>query len=136
MFLKILIFKMLYFSKLCPIFVGSVHNFGKSEDLMKKYLFPLYALVVWCPTWSKNLGRSPIFLIFFSVNNIKLGDQLLLMKFFETLIFKALYLLKMCPIFVGSVHNFSKSDDDIISNRCTLVVWCPTWSKNLGRTLV
>ena len=24
------------------------------------------------------------------------------------------YLLKMCPIFVGSVHNFGKSDDDII----------------------
>ena len=22
--------------------------------------------------------------------------------------------LKMCPIFVGSVHNFDKSDDDII----------------------
>ena len=26
----------------------------------------------------------------------------------------AKYFLKMCPIFVGSVHNFGKSDDDII----------------------
>ena len=25
---------------------------------MKKYLFPIDALVVWCPTWSKNLGRT------------------------------------------------------------------------------
>ena len=25
---------------------------------MKKCLFPIDALVVWCPTWSKNLGRS------------------------------------------------------------------------------
>ena len=25
---------------------------------MKRYLFPIDALVVWCPTWSKNLGRS------------------------------------------------------------------------------
>ena len=29
------------------------------------------------------------------------------MKFFETLIFKVLYLLKMCPIFIGSVQNSS-----------------------------
>ena len=25
---------------------------------MKKYLFPVDALVLWCPTWSKNLGRN------------------------------------------------------------------------------
>ena len=31
-FLKILIFKILYFLRLCPIFVGSVHNFGKSDN--------------------------------------------------------------------------------------------------------
>ena len=42
MFLKILIFKILYFLKLCPIFVGSVHNFGNYDH----------------PKWSKNLGRS------------------------------------------------------------------------------
>ena len=36
------------------------------------------------------------------------------MKFPEKLIFMLLYLLKMCPIFVGSVHNFGNSDDDII----------------------
>ena len=48
------------------------------------------------------------------VKNIWLGDQLLFMKFFENFDFKVLYLLKMCPIFVGSVHNFGKSSDDII----------------------
>ena len=36
------------------------------------------------------------------------------MRFFENLIFKILYDLKMCPIFVGSVHNFGKSDNGII----------------------
>ena len=30
--LKILIFKILNFLKLCLIFVGSVHNCGKSDD--------------------------------------------------------------------------------------------------------
>ena len=49
-----------------------------------------------------------------SVKNILLGHQLILMKFFENFDFKVLYLLKMCPIFVGSVHNFGKSDNDII----------------------
>ena len=34
--------------------------------------------------------------------------------FFKTLIFEVFYFLKMCPIFVSSVHNFGKSDDDII----------------------
>ena len=38
----------------------------------------------------------------------------LLMKFLKTLIFKVLIFLKMCPIFVGSVHNFDKSDNDKI----------------------
>ena len=46
-----MIFKILYFLKLCPIFVGSVHNFGKC-------LFPLDACMVSWPIWSKNLGRT------------------------------------------------------------------------------
>ena len=62
MFLKVLIFKILYFLKLCPIFVGSVHNFDNSDCAMtrlsEKCLFPLDALMVSCPTWSKNLGRT------------------------------------------------------------------------------
>ena len=49
-----------------------------------------------------------------SVKNTWLEDQLLLMKFFENFDFKVLHLLKMCPISVGSVHNFGKSDNDII----------------------
>ena len=30
------------------------------------------------------------------------------------LVNKVLYFLKMCPIFIGSVHNFGKSDNVII----------------------
>ena len=38
------------------------------------------------------------------------------MKFFENflVLFKVLSFLKMRPIFVGSVHNFGRSDDDTI----------------------
>ena len=60
--MKTLIFKVLYLLKMCPIFVGSVHNFGKSDDdtiyVVEKYLFPIDALVVWYPTWAKNLGQT------------------------------------------------------------------------------
>ena len=52
-----------------------------------------------------------------SVKNIWLEDQLILMNFFENLkviIFKVLFLLKMSPIFVSSVYNFGKSNNDII----------------------
>ena len=41
MCLKILIFKVLYFLKMCPIFVGSAH------DLVKKYLFYTSAWHKW-----------------------------------------------------------------------------------------
>ena len=34
--------------------------------------------------------------------------------FLRTLSFKVLYFLKMLPILVGSVHNFSRSDNDTI----------------------
>ena len=49
------------------------------------------------------------------LKNIRLGDQLLFKKMFlKILIFKMLYLLKMFPIFVGSLHNFGRSDGDMI----------------------
>ena len=32
----------------------------------------------------------------------------------KSLIFEVLYFLKICPIFFGSVHNFDRSDNDII----------------------
>ena len=41
-------------------------------------------------------------------------DQLLLKMFLKILIFKILYFLKMCPNIVSSVHNFGRSDSDII----------------------
>ena len=48
------------------------------------------------------------------MKNIWLGDQLLLQYVFENIDFKILYILKLCPIFVSSIHNFGKSDDYII----------------------
>ena len=45
---------------MCTIFVGSVHNFSRSDSdnhLVKKFLFPLDAGMVSCPTWSKKLWR-------------------------------------------------------------------------------
>ena len=55
-----------------------------------------------------------------SVKNIWLEDQLILMKFFENFDFKRRwhYLVKKYLFPIDS-----------------LVVWCPTWSKNLGQTL-
>ena len=38
----------------------------------------------------------------------------MLVNFLKTLIFIVLCFLKMCPIFVGYVHNSVRSDDDII----------------------
>ena len=39
---------------------------------------------------------------FFSLKNIILGAHFSLLTFFKTLVFEALYFLKMCPIFVDS----------------------------------
>ena len=49
-----------------------------------------------------------------SVKNIRLGDQHLEIFFLKTLIFKVLCFLKMCVVFVVSVHNFGRSDNDMI----------------------
>ena len=48
------------------------------------------------------------------MKDIRQGGQLINFFFFENFDFKVLYLLKMCPIFVGFVHNFGRSDGDII----------------------
>ena len=48
------------------------------------------------------------------MKNIRLGDQLLLNSFFENFDFLDILSLKLCPVFVSSVHNFGKSDDDEI----------------------
>ena len=62
--MKILIFKVLYFLILRPIFVGSLHNFDKSDMKMTRFcekcLFLLDAYMVSCPTSSKSLGRALI----------------------------------------------------------------------------
>ena len=51
-FLKILMFKVLYFLKLRQIFVGSVHNFGTltMTRFSEKCLCPLDEYMVLCPT--------------------------------------------------------------------------------------
>ena len=33
-------------------------NYSRAETIWGNTVFPIYAYVVWCPTWSKNLGRS------------------------------------------------------------------------------
>ena len=43
------------------------------------------------------------------VKNVKLEDQLSLMSFLILVIFKKLYLVNLCPIFVGSFQNLSDS---------------------------
>ena len=59
----------------------------------------------------------------FSLNNVtvrlakimnNLLEHLKILIFKVILISKILYFLKMCPIFVGSVHNFDSPDDDMI----------------------
>ena len=63
---------------MCPIFVGSFHNFcrsvGRWHDIVKKCLFPIDAYMVWCPTWSKNLGRYLIQTLI-TLNSRKQGDS-------------------------------------------------------------
>ena len=53
MFLKILIFKILYFLKLGLIFVGSVHNFGRSDDRR-----PVVPGCAGCAMAHPDFGRS------------------------------------------------------------------------------
>ena len=50
-----------------------------------------------------------------SVKNIGLGGQLLWKGFLKIQIFEVLYFLRICPIFVGCVHNFGRSDRDIFN---------------------
>ena len=47
---------------------------------MKKYLFPIDTLVVWCPTWSKNLGRSLSIMLQVQNCKIKCAKNWLLIK--------------------------------------------------------
>ena len=81
---------------------------------------------------------------FFFLWRILDWDQLLLMK---KLIFKVLYFLRICPIFVSSLDNFGRSDDDMIQWKSfgfhlvdastylvetkTLVISWPTHTKDL-----
>ena len=55
-----------------------------------------------------------IFLNYFSAKNIRVQDQLWKMKTLKTLKFKVLCLLEMCRIFVSSVHNFGRTDDEMM----------------------
>ena len=55
--------------------------------------------------------NRPISKFFFCVEN---WSNLSKKNVFEIFDFKIPYFLKLCPIFVGSVHNFGRSDDDKI----------------------
>ena len=55
------------------------------------------------------------FWIIFSVKNIRLGDQLLKVKYFENFDFQSTLFSKNVPNFCQlHVHNFSRFDDDTI----------------------
>ena len=96
--------------------------------------------------WVSNsflvLKISGIFLIFF-LKNIRLGKQLLLLTFFEKFVYQIgiLYFLKIYPIFIGSFHNFGRSDDVMIYWKRLLfpldayVISYPTNTKNLELSL-
>ena len=64
----------------------------------------LFQLLNW-ENFMEKIGE--IFLNVFSVENIRAGVQLL--NIYDILFWK-LYFLKIWPIFVGSVHNFGRSD--------------------------
>jgi hypothetical protein len=49
-----------------------------------------------------------------SIKNMWLRDELLSKNDFKFFFLKIPYFLKLCPIFVGSVHNCGKSDNDKI----------------------
>ena len=75
MFLKILIFKILYFLKMCPIFIGSCFIILVSLTptlFSEKCLFPLDAYLVSCPTWSKNLWQYLVKLFPSVLDTVKL----------------------------------------------------------------
>ena len=78
-----------------------------TNNLVKDFKILSFKVYFQCLKFVESLQKK------FSVQNIWLGYQLLFMKIFETLIFKELYLLEMCPI-IGSIHNYGKSEDDII----------------------
>ena len=101
-----------------------VSSHGQSEvhDLVEISIFSLNDVTVKLtkkyeqpPRTSQNFSVLKIDWIFQKKNSLKdigLGDQLKKM-FLKILIFKILYFLRMCPIFVGSVHHFDRSENII-----------------------
>ena len=131
---------------------------------MKKCLFLIDALVVWCPTWSKNLARSlthmhfvishltrlsPKFRCFSWLNTasvctieivqdfwIKLGIKPL-MHLVEMGIFSLNNdLVSLIPKYELLCQNSELQSHFSVSKIGRCMVWCPNWSKNLERTLV
>ena len=102
MFLKSLIFKIL---KICTIFVGSVHNFGKSEgDIIQRknaYFHWMHKYVVSCPTQPKNLERSLMAMLYSSIKVI--GIRTFRKKFRLPNIF---YYYYFCKILKSHQTNF------------------------------
>ena len=93
-----------FFTKSCHC--QTYHNYEQPckkdlKNLSFKVIFECLKLV---ESFQKKISKK----------NIRLGDQLLSKMFLKILIFKILYFLKLCPIFVGSDHNFDRSDNDRI----------------------
>ena len=82
------------------VLVMSFQNWLKLV-LNVEYLLRLFLLTA-AEFRNLNFNQSNLSEKKLSMKNIWLGDQLLI-----------LYFLKLCPIFVSSVHDFGKSEDDI-----------------------
>jgi hypothetical protein len=95
---------------------------------------------------TSSTSQNSDFQSFFSVENWSnlskkkfygLGNQALKIFFWKFGLSKYInHFLEMCPIFVGSTHNFGRSDTDIIWWKNAYVVSCSTRSKNLESTLM
>ena len=86
--------------------------FGNCIEGLSSY-FPLNN-VLWRGQDYHKHGRCLLNTIqdFFVLSDLRLRDEMLIMKFFVNLdFFLTLYFLKMCPIFVNSMHNFDMSVD-------------------------
>ena len=71
MSLNIFIFRILYFLKMCPIYVRSVDNFGRSRVTLFSEKNPLDTYVVSCPSWNKNNLERTLMMRPTAVNEIE-----------------------------------------------------------------
>ena len=106
----------------CSSFFVQVGHQSTCATIGYHHFSPSYhVIVVRPPKIINNLLQDPLILIsksLFSVKNqwnisLKTNRTTIINDIFLNSDFKILYFLKMCPIFVGFVHNFGKSNNEI-----------------------